>query len=173
MNALLTMAPVVPERDAPLIHAWVDQERAEFWGMRGKPLEEVRDIYTWIDEHDHVAAYLVSWQGTPRALFQTYDPFVDEIGEFYDRQPGDVGVHLLIGPGERPDGFSRTLFGWLLDWVFADPAHQRVVVEPDVRNAKSLAAMDRLGAARAHTADLPEKTAQFGFLTRAQWAGPA
>ena len=35
----ITLAPVDPAADADLIHEWVSQERAEFWGMRGKSRE--------------------------------------------------------------------------------------------------------------------------------------
>lgn len=173
MTFPLSLDPVDPDVDAPLIHAWVSEERAVFWGMCGKPLEEVAAIYGYIDAQPHLAAYLVRLDGTPVALFQTYDPAIDEIGAYYDRQPGDVGVHLLVGPGERPPGLTAALFDFLAAWVFADPAHQRVVMEPDTRNAKSLAVVDRVGAARGAVADLPGKTAQFAFLTRADFAQSA
>nr|WP_179503896.1 GNAT family N-acetyltransferase [Nocardioides daedukensis] len=166
----ITLTPVDPVRDVALIHSWVTQERAEFWGMREKSAEEVGEIYSYIDEQEHLAAYLASWQGTPWALFQTYDPFVDEIGQFYDRRPGDVGVHLLLAPGPRPAGLTAALLDFLPRWMFTDPRHQRVVLEPDVRNAKSIAVLGRIGADQAHVAQLPDKTAQFAFLTREAWA---
>lgn len=169
LDARLVLRPVDPTTDAELLHDWVTQERARFWGMLDKTLAEVEEIYAYIDEQDHLAAYLVCWEDEPWALFQTYDPAVDEIGQFYDRRPGDIGVHLLIGPGRRPDGFSDALFGHLAAWVFSDPHVQRVVLEPDVRNDRSRNLAARLDADLGPQVALPDKQAQFLFLDRADW----
>lgn len=169
-NPRLTLRPVDPAADSALLHAWVTQERARFWGMLDKSVDEVEEIYSYIRDQPHLAAYLVSWDDVPWALFQTYDPAVDEIGGFYDRRPGDLGVHLFIGPGKRPQGFSAALFPHLSAHVFADPAVQRVVMEPDVENQKSRAVLDRLGTELGPQADLPGKRAQFAFITRDDWA---
>lgn len=168
----ITVEPVVPERDAELLHRWVSEERAEFWGLRGKPLEEIRDIYAYIQEQDHLAAYLIHADGVPVALFQTYDPEVDEIGQFYARKPGDIGVHLFVGPGRRAPGVTEGVLMAMAGHVWADQAVQRVVFEPDAKNAKSVAVLHRIGATLGPQVQLPHKTAQFGFMTREAWFAP-
>lgn len=172
LNPLLVLRPVDPAADSALLHRWVSQERARFWGMLDRSRADVEEIYTYIDEQEHLAAYLVCWEGEPWALFQTYDPAVDEIGQFYDRQPGDIGVHLLMAPGKRPDGFTDALFGHLATWVFSDPSVQRVVLEPDVRNQKSVSILGRLEMQVGPQVEMPEKKAQFAFLHRADWTTP-
>lgn len=169
LNAHLVLRLVDPAGDSELLHRWVTEERARFWGMLERTRAEVEEIYAYIDEQEHLSARLVCWDGEPWALFQTYDPAVDEIGQFYDRRPGDVGVHLLIGPGRRPEGFSDALFSHLVAWVFSDPSVQRIVLEPDVRNEKSASLLERLGAQAGPQAQLPDKRAQFAFLDRADW----
>ncbi|KQY57559.1 GNAT family N-acetyltransferase [Nocardioides sp. Root140] len=173
LNARLALRPVHPESDGALLHGWVTEERARFWGMLERPLDEVIDIYTYIQEQPHLAAYLVCWDDEPWALFQTYDPAVDEIGEFYDRRPGDVGVHLLMGPGRRPDGFSEAMFTQLPGWVFSDPGVQRIVLEPDARNNASVSLMPRIGARLGPQVEMPQKTAQFAFIERSGWTAPS
>ena len=123
----LSLTPVRPDEHAELLHAWVTAERAVFWGMSDKPLEEVRDIYAYIDEQPHLTASLIVADDVPIGLFQTYDPFVDEIGEFYDRLPGDVGVHLLLADTEARRGHTLAVVGFLVAGLFADPAVQRIV----------------------------------------------
>ena len=105
----IAFRPVVPATDAPLIHDWVTQPRARFWGMLERDLEEVEAIYTYIDEQPHLTAWLASVDETPVAIVQTYDPFVDEIGEFYDRRPGDVGLHLFLADDPARAGHTRAL----------------------------------------------------------------
>ena len=95
-----------PPPTPPSLHGWVTEDRAAFWGMTDCDEERVREIYEYIDEQDHLAAYLFVVDGTPVGLLQTYDPEVDEIGEWYDRRAGDVGIHLLLA--DEPARAGRT-----------------------------------------------------------------
>jgi penicillin amidase len=158
--------PVAPTHDAELIHSWVTRPAAAFWGMADKDLEEVTDIYRYIDDQPHLAAYFVSVGGVPLGLFQTYDPFIDEIGGYYDRQPGDVGLHLFLRDGPRRAGRTTAITARILQWLFSDPERLRIVMEPDAANERSLRFFAALGAIRGPRAELPHKTAQFFFLTR-------
>jgi penicillin G amidase len=161
-----TLAPVDPARDAELIHRWVTAPRAEFWGMTERTLEEVGEIYGYIADQPHLSASLVRSDGVPVGIFQTYDPSVDEIGEFYDRRPGDLGVHLFLADDPVRAGQTPALMGFLVAQAFADPSVQRVVLEPDVANERSVALMRRLGATLGPTVEMPGKTAQFAFVER-------
>lgn len=167
-----TLRPVDPTADAALITGWVTEERAAFWGMAELSEEDVRAIYAYIDEQEHLAAYLLVLDGEPIGLLQTYDPAVDEIGEWYDRAPGDVGVHLLLAADERRAGRTTEVLAAGFDFVAHLPGCRRLVLEPDLRNAASVALLERLGAERGPLVDLrtsiSEKPAQFFFLSREQ-----
>jgi RimJ/RimL family protein N-acetyltransferase len=165
-NQDLRLRAVDPAADAALLHDWVVQERAVFWGMGEKDRDEVEEIYTWIVEQPHLAAYLLEIDGDPVALFQTYDPEVDDIGQFYDRLPGDLGVHLLLADHPARAGRTTELVMFLFDWLFHDPGTRRLVLEPDARNTKSLDLLGRLGARNGPRVEFPHKPAQFVFLTR-------
>lgn len=162
------IVPVDPERDVDLIHGWVTQERARFWGMRDAGRERVLEIYSYLDSLTTHHAYLVHRDGTPVALFQTYQPEADPVGDYYDVRPGDFGVHLLVGPaeGEREPGFTAALLTVFLDFVLADPDRERIVLEPDARNEKAIARVVRAGFTLGPQIDLPEKRAQLAFLER-------
>ena len=168
----VAIRPVDPVADAALVHGWVTEERAVFWGMTDCDEERVREIYTYIDEQEHLAAYLFVVDGTPVGLLQTYDPEVDEIGEWYDRRPGDLGIHLLLAADEARVGRTEEVIAAGLVFVFAQAGCTRLVFEPDARNAASLAMMERIGAVRGPLVDMrtsiAEKPAQFFFLERDQ-----
>ncbi|PVC94065.1 GNAT family N-acetyltransferase [Streptomyces sp. CS014] len=164
------LVPVDPAADAELLHGWVTEERARFWGMAGHTLEQVREIYEFVDSLPTHHACLALRDGVPAALFQTYEPDADPVGECYDVQPGDFGVHLLIAPAEGEGavkGYTETLLTAFIAYVFSDPAHVRVVVEPDARNEKAIARMVRIGFELGPEIRKPEKTARLAFLTRA------
>ncbi|MFI9273088.1 GNAT family N-acetyltransferase [Kitasatospora sp. NPDC052896] len=162
------IVPVDPVADLDLLHSWVTQERARFWGMLDADRARVHEIYAYLDSLDTHHAYLLWRDGRPVALFQTYQPEADPVGEYYDVQPGDFGVHLLIGPcsGESRRGFSETLIAVFLGFVLADPARRRIVVEPDARNDKAIARLLRSGFVLGPEIELPEKRARLAFLSR-------
>lgn len=166
MSTDIRMRPIEPAADSDLIHQWVTEERAFFWGMTENSRDEVEEIYTYIGDQEHLAAYLVSLGETPVAIFQTYDPEVDDIGQFYDREPGDLGVHLFLADTPARAGRTREIFGFLIAEVMSDEKVRRVVVEPDAGNAKSLRLFETLGAQVGDLVELPTKTARFGFFTR-------
>ncbi|MET9769161.1 GNAT family N-acetyltransferase [Streptomyces sp. NPDC006415] len=164
------LVPVDPAADAELLHGWVTEERARFWGMADHTREQVREIYEFVDSLPTHHAYLALRDGVPAALFQTYEPDADPVGECYDVQPGDFGIHLLIAAAEGEGavkGYTDALLTAFIAYVFSDPAHLRVVVEPDARNEKALARMVRVGFELGPEIEKPEKTARLAFLTRA------
>ncbi|GAA2227414.1 GNAT family N-acetyltransferase [Streptomyces nogalater] len=172
--------PVDPEGDAELLHAWVSDERAVFWGMNGLTRDQVAEIYAHMATLDTHHAHLVVKDGQPAALLQTYEPSADRVGECYDVRPGDIGVHLLLapaGPGGAHPGWTSGLLKALTTYVLGVLDRQRIVIDPDVRNAKAIARFERQGFTRGPAVVLPEvdlpevylpeKHAQLAFLDRA------
>lgn len=169
------LTPVDPDRDAPLLHSWVSEERARFWGMRDADVEEVREIYAHLDSLTTHHAYLVHRDDVPVALFQTYDPRADRVSECYEALPGDIGVHLLLAPATAPEpGFTAHLLEALVPYCLS--THERMVAEPDAANGKALALLERSGFALGPEVVLPEvvlpevhlveKRARLAFLSR-------
>lgn len=163
----LAHRPVHPDADAPLLHAWVTHPKGAFWEMADADVAAVRAAYAEIDAAPHHRADLGLHEAEPAFLFERYDPAHDPVGEHLDPRPGDLGMHLLTAPTDRPvHGFTTAVMRHVLDACFADPQVQRVVVEPDVRNA----AVRRLNVAAGFTelreVGLPGKRAQLSTLTR-------
>ncbi|MDX3005979.1 GNAT family N-acetyltransferase [Kribbella solani] len=160
-----------PERDLDLIHDWVTAERSGFWGMTALSRAEIAATYRFLDSVPTHHVYVMSLDGTPVALLQTYDPQADPAGTGYEIEPGDLGVHLLIAPGERRPGFTGHLITAITDFAFTHLGHPRIVVDPDVHNAKAIARFHRSGFTLGPTTTIPQpngttKTAQLAFLTR-------
>ena len=171
--------PLDPAADADVIHAWVSEERAAFWGMTGLTKSQVADIYTHMATLDTHHAHLVTKDGEPAALLQTYEPGADRVGECYEVRPGDIGVHLLLAPapaaGPRP-GWTSALLTAIASYVLLVLDRRRVVVDPDVRNVKAISRFARQGFEKGPEVVLPEvdlpdvylpeKRAQLAFLIR-------
>ena len=167
-----------PSRDLDLIYEWVTAERAAFWGMAALSRDEIAATYQFLDSVPTHHVYVVRLDDVPVALLQTYDPQADPAGSAYDVAAGDLGVHLLIAPGETRSGFTGQLVDTLAQFVFEELGNPRIVVEPDVRNARAIDRFRRSGftlgpEAKITQPDGSTKTAQFAFLTRAQALGRA
>lgn len=154
----VTIRPVDPAADSALIHGWVTQERARFWGMGGASRELVQEIYEDVDRRTTHHAFMVARDGVPVALFQTYDCAEDRVGECYEVQPGDTGVHLLVAPHDAgpEQGFSAGLMTAFIGFLFSDGRTRRVVAEPDARNDKAIARLERTGFTLGPEIELPE-----------------
>ncbi|OXY93245.1 GNAT family N-acetyltransferase [Streptomyces diastatochromogenes] len=171
--------PLDPAADAEVVHAWVSDERAAFWGMTGLTRTQVAEIYAHMAGLDTHHAHLVTKDGEPAALLQTYEPGADRVGECYEVRPGDIGVHLLLAPaaagGPRP-GWTEALLTAMTSYVLLALDRRRVVVDPDVRNTKAIARFERQGFRTGPEVVLPEvdipdvylpeKRAQLAFLDR-------
>ncbi|MEU4717308.1 GNAT family N-acetyltransferase [Micromonospora purpureochromogenes] len=163
----LRLVVVDPTAHAELLHGWVTQPRATFWGMGGYTVDEVREVYAFIDGLDTHHAYLIMLDGDPVGLFQTYLPEADPVGERYPVREGDIGMHLLLAPGHRPPrGLTTAVGPALARFLFRDPTRQRIVVEPDVRNHRALHRLEREGFTFDQEIEMPDKRAQLAFLTR-------
>lgn len=169
----LSLRPFDPgsDSDAATLHSWVVQPYARFWGMGEASVDDVRRDYRAITESAHHDAFVGERDGEPRFLAERYDPVHAPVGRTYDPQPGDVGMHLLVGPpAQRVPGFTTAVFRTVMDFLFADDEARRVVVEPDARNDKILRLNERLGFRRERVVTLPDKQAWLSLCTRRQYA---
>lgn len=163
------LRPLIIPEDIPLVHSWVTLPYARFWGMEGFTEQQVETGYLEIARHADV--FVGYCDDTPVFLMESYHPSHDPVGEHYDVEPGDRGMHILVAPAKRPvRDFTWSVFRVVMDFLFDDPAAQRIVVEPDIRNEKIHALNRRAGFEYQKIIQLGPKTAHLAFCTRAQYA---
>lgn len=166
----MTLEPLDLARHLNLVHAWVTHPRSVFWGMQGADLAAVHAEYAGIEADPHHQAWLGRLDGEPLFLAETYDPAHHEVAGHYPVAPGDVGMHVLVAPPIRPrTGVTSAVMRVVLAFIFADPRHQRVVVEPDVRNAAIQTKNKAAGFVVAGDIQLRDKVARLSFCTRADF----
>lgn len=164
----VTLEPLVVDRDLDLLHSWVTHPRSVYWDMQDATREDVAAEYRRIDEDPHHGAFLGRVDGEPAFLVELYDPAHSELAHLPDLRPGDLGMHVLVAPpsGDPVPGFTRDVFGFVVEQCFARPGVRRVVVEPDARNERILAMNAAHGFEVAREVELPTKTAALSFLDR-------
>ncbi|ACZ30819.1 hypothetical protein Xcel_1799 [Xylanimonas cellulosilytica DSM 15894] len=165
----LTLHMLDPVADLDVIHAWVVEPRARFWGLGHLSRDELRETYEFVESVPSHHAYLLRWDGAPVALVQAYDPADDPVGEAYPVRAGDVGAHFFLG-GRGPRGVPvwAGVGPAILLALFTPPAARRLVVEPDVRNQAAVARVAALGFTLGPQVRVGEKTARLATLDREQ-----
>lgn len=175
-----TFRPVDPLADGPVLHSWVSQEYARFWGMVSATEQDVVEEYTRIAESGHHQAFLGLDDGVPAFLMERYRPESSPLVDVYEVQPGDVGMHLLVSPpsGEPQPGFTTAVMQSVMTELFHDPATQRIVVEPDARNHKIHVLNEKVGFRPHGVVTLPavdpsedHKKGLLSFCTREDFLG--
>lgn len=157
-----------PVADAPVLHSWVTQEYASFWGMQAASVEDVVEEYSKIQSSGHHHALLGLDNGVPAFLMEEYLPSLSPLAALYSVQPGDLGMHLMVAPPAGParSGYTAAVMEAVLERLFAAADVERIVVEPDARNTKIQALNTRLGFEPAGIVQLPDKQALLSFCTR-------
>lgn len=164
--------PLDVDRDMPVVHGWLRQDYARHWGMQDQSLAQARAAYERLARQPDQDIRIGRLGGTlpPLCLLECYHPLLDMLAEHCDVQASDRGLHLLVAPHEqRPRGISCV--AWYLlhaaaDHLFRDPAVQRILVEPDIRNEAMHVLCGRAGYEAAEVLHLPDKTALLLQLTR-------
>ncbi|WP_193105845.1 GNAT family N-acetyltransferase [Brachybacterium sp. FME24] len=154
-----TLEPVDPACDAATIHAWLTTPHAAFWQMQDHRLDQVREYLETGTRDPQSSGWIGRSDGAARFYVETYAPGILLPPEQFAAQPGDLGMHLLIGPpdGDPIGGFTASVMAEVVDFCLREPGSPhdwggqdapaapsglgalRLVVEPDVRNTKILA----------------------------------
>lgn len=159
----------VPE-DIAVIHEWVNRDYATYWGMQNKSRKEVEEAYREILAIPDSCVCLGFHNSKAAFLLECYHPRQDVIKDYYEVQPGDRGMHILVAPADRPiANFTWQVFTIVMDFMFRDETVERIVVEPDVRNEKIHRLNRRAGFVYQEVVQLPKKTAYLAFCTRGQY----
>ncbi|KKL73811.1 hypothetical protein LCGC14_2071180, partial [marine sediment metagenome] len=127
--AMLSLRPLNLAQDLALLHQWVTQPHAQFWGMQGFSLKQLQQEYQSLLARSDI--YIGYANNTACFLVELYEPQLDEIGNHYPVKRGDIGMHILIAQSNnKVHGFTWSVFQLVMNFIFANDKNQRVIVEP-------------------------------------------
>lgn len=156
-----TLRLVDPGTDLDLVHRWMHAPHVVPFWQQAWPRKQVASYLA-----DQLAGgtsrpCVGSLAGEPVSYWEIYRPVAEPVGAVYPAEPTDLGVHVLIGDAAMTgQGLGSALLAVVRDGLFAaDPACQRVIAEPDVRNVASVRAFRNSGFTQVAEVSLPDKTA--------------
>lgn len=148
---------VNPAFDLDLIHGWMCQPHViPFWQLDFSRKKFEQHLMRMLED-SHQSLYLGLLDGEPISYWEIYWACDDLIGRHYRADSFDQGVHLLIGPPEKTGrGLARPLLLNMMRFMFAESRTQRLVVEPDHRNAAMIHVFKRCGFLPDREVELPD-----------------
>jgi RimJ/RimL family protein N-acetyltransferase len=150
-----------PDADLGLVHGWMRQAHVvPFWHL-DVPRAELAAYLRGVLDSGHQEVLIGCVDGVPVSYWEVYWAARDPLARHYPASPHDQGVHLLVGPPELTGrGLGRRLLERVVGWQLGrEPRTDRVVAEPDVRNARMIHVFERCGFVREAEIDLPDKRA--------------
>ncbi|WP_443055892.1 GNAT family N-acetyltransferase [Streptomyces sp. IBSBF 3136] len=156
------LVPVRVDQDLPLVHRWMnDPAVSSFWELAGPHDRTERHLRAQLDGDGRSVPCLGVLDGTPMSYWEIYRADLDPLARHYPARPHDTGIHVLIGDaGDRARGLGSALLRAVAELILdRRPTCARVLAEPDLRNAPSVAAFLSAGFRCAAEVDLPAKRA--------------
>jgi RimJ/RimL family protein N-acetyltransferase len=147
-----------PDAHLELLHGWMNAPHVDEWWRSAGTRDEVRAYVQRQLDLPHVQPWVASSDGVPFAYVETYRAAEDPLAEHYEARAGDRGWHVFVGePSFMGTGVPRELGRVVVERLFAEG--DRVLCEPDERNARMLAFCRALGGEVRASLDLPDKRA--------------
>ncbi|MFV2145355.1 GNAT family N-acetyltransferase [Isoptericola sp. G70] len=180
----VTFTAVSPVRDAATVQAWLAHPASSAWAMADLDVDGVRGYLAAVAADDAQDGWIGRLDDEPVVYTETYDPARVLLTQVHAAEPGDVGMHLLVAPppddpARRRPGLTDAVMGAVVRFCLADVAvggrgGARVVVEPDVTNAKIAAKNAAAGFRVLREVRVSDaghtKTAALSVCTRADFA---
>ena len=154
-------------KDLPVIYKWVNQAYAiPYWQMNGPYSDLQVACREWL-QNLSTHSLVASLDNTLVCQLDIYEVVSDDLRNHYEAIEGDLGMHLLMAPGKKPEAsFTTKLLFFLLKLLFCNPLVRRVVCEPDIENRPACTLVERLGFHLEKRLVLPHKTADLYIMSR-------
>ncbi len=169
-NKTIWMRPVDVHFDLSVIHRWMNLPHVEKFWEKAWPIEKIREYLVECKERTGFDPHIVYMDEEPFGYIEIYDPAHDRMKEYYDVEPHDQGLHILIGEEKYLKRFIIRLSLSVIRFTFLHrPGTRRIIGEPDERNRQVLGLMRYVGFRPVRKLELPEKVAEFMILRREEY----
>ncbi|SDW86659.1 Protein N-acetyltransferase, RimJ/RimL family [Marinococcus luteus] len=144
--------------DFRLLHDWMHQAHVvPFWKLNISEGQYQAHLRKALND-THQTLYIGKIDGRLVSYWEVYWAADDVIGSYYEAEPADQGVHLLIGPPEETGkGYALPLLKAMLAMQFQHARTARIIAEPDITNDKMIHVFKKAGFEPVKPVDLPDK----------------
>lgn len=168
LDAHLELVGLSIEQHLDCFHRWQNDPRvAQFWQEQGSKEQHSAYLAKALAD-DKNQLLIVQLNGEPFAYVEAYWAKEDRIAPYYDAQPYDRGIHMLVG--EQHHRGPHKVQAWLTSvchyLYLADTRTQRIVSEPRADNQVMQAYLQQYGFAKLNEFMFPHKKAALMWQQR-------
>ncbi|MCX4028350.1 acetyltransferase [Endozoicomonas sp. SM1973] len=156
------------EKDINRFTDWMNDPRvAEFWEQAWSQ-EKLEEFIAERQNDSHIIPLIGEFDGYPFGYFEVYWVTEDRLAPYYDNEPYDRGIHLLVGEQAfRGPLFFKSWMRALTHYLFIDEQRtQRVVLEPRHDNQRLFCRIKDVGYRILFEFDFPHKTSALVMVER-------
>lgn len=159
------------EKDMARFTRWMNDPRvAHFWEQawsQNKLAEFVNDRLT----DSHIIPLIGEFDGQPFGYIEAYWVSEDRLSHYYDVQPFDRGIHLLVGEEVyRGPLFFNAWMKAISHYLFVDDVRtQRIVLEPRSDNERLFNRITQVGYQKCFEFNFPHKRSTLLMQTRQEF----
>lgn len=170
LNRFISFRPVEFERDVERLHSWHNEEHVIPYWQQNMSLPEYKAHLATLLADTHQTLWIGEIDDVPMSYWETYWAEEDNLRNYYESQPSDQGVHLLIGkPEYLGKGYALPMLRTIVEYLFLNRETNQVVTEPDARNEKMIHIFSKCGFESVERLSLPDKEAQLMICNREEF----
>lgn len=156
------------DKDIERFTAWMNDPRvANFWEQAWS-YEKLAEFIKERLSDDHIIPLVGEFNGEPFGYVEAYWVSEDRLSPYYDVQPYDRGIHLLVGEQafRGPDYFNCWMRA-ISHYLFVDDVRtQRIVLEPRADNQRLFNRIQEVGYKKCFEFNFPHKRSALMMLER-------
>ncbi|MFC0524430.1 GNAT family N-acetyltransferase [Pontibacillus salicampi] len=161
LNQTISFRAADYDKDIHTLFNWMHQKHIyPFWKLN-VDWEDFKIFFHHSVTASHKRVFFGFINGEPVCYGIAYRIESDPLKEYYAYKPGDLGMHLLIGPREylnRQTGLA--IIRGMSYYLFSKYEAQRIIGEPDYRNRIVIPILTSIGAVDHGVLELPHKKAK-------------
>lgn len=156
------------EKDMDRLTVWMNDPRvAHFWEQAWSK-EKLTEFVQERLSDDHIVPLIGEFNGQPFGYVEAYWVSEDRLSPYYDVQPYDRGIHLLVGEQEfRGAQYFNCWMRAISHYLFIDDVRtQRIVLEPRADNERLFNRIQEVGYHKCFEFNFPHKRSALLMLER-------
>jgi len=156
------------EKDMDSFTVWMNNPRvANFWEQAWSKEKLTKFVKERLSD-DHIIPLIGEFNGRPFGYIEAYWVSEDRLSSYYNVQPYDRGIHLLVGEQEfRGPQYFNCWMKAISHYLFIDDVRtQRIVLEPRVDNEPLFNRIQEVGYHKCFEFNFPHKRSALLMLER-------
>ncbi|MDE1221691.1 acetyltransferase [Vibrio aestuarianus] len=159
------------EKDLLRFARWMNDPRvAHFWEQAWSQ-EKLAEFAVEQLNDPHIIPLIGEFDGQPFGYVEAYWVAEDRLSSYYDVQPYDRGIHLLVGEEQfRGPRFFDAWMKAITHYLFIDDNRtQRIVLEPRSDNHRLFNRIEQVGYRKCFEFNFPHKRSALLMQTRSEF----